>query len=253
MPVHKAAGADSGRNSALDVLGCGATAALLALCRFWLLDCVGLTCWHQLPGPPCRVIASMAGRGDKRLALAVYRAMLKWSRTNADVPFSLRPGDVHALAPHGSAAAAALSLQDAAAIPPIARAEFDACRQLEGEEAEEALDRGIDGVRLLHTVYSQQVQGMREVRRDREDKTGVKFAVGQVFIHKKVRGGGGCCGCGGCAARRCWRAACALRHSIVSLLALWLGPCSGAFASLQTTLAAAAAVRLPRCGLRLGP
>ena len=138
----------------------------------------------------------MAAGRESRLAVALYRAMLKWSRANADVPFSLRPGDVHALTPHlrqrGAALpGAAAALQDAAAVPPIVRGEFDASRGLAGEERDAALDRGLEGVRLLHTVYQQQLQAMRDVRRDRENKAGVKFAVGQVFIHKKVRQLGG--------------------------------------------------------------
>lgn len=124
----------------------------------------------------------MAGKSS-RLALALYRATLQWARTNSDVPFSLRPGDVYALAPH--LRGAAVALQDAAAVPPIARAAYDSCRGLKGEEADAALDRALEGVRLLHTVYQQQLNEMRETRRDREDKSGVKYAVGQVFMHKK--------------------------------------------------------------------
>jgi hypothetical protein len=132
--------------------------------------------------------------GDRRLALCIYRSLLRWSRDNADAPFSLRPGDVYAVAPRHRSAdrathAAALSLQDAVAVPPIARAEFKACAQLAGLDAQEALDRGLEAVRVLHTVYQGQLQAMRDMRRDRGDRTGVRFQVGQVFIHKKVGSG----------------------------------------------------------------
>lgn len=67
----------------------------------------------------------------------------------------------------------------------VARAAFEASRCAVGQEAEEALDRGLEGVRLLHTTYHAQLQEMRDTRRDREDRQGVNFAVGQVFQHKK--------------------------------------------------------------------
>jgi hypothetical protein len=159
----------------------------------------------------------MSGKPSNRLAVALFRTMLKWSRSNADVPFSLRTGDLAVLAPtlrrqrsntntSGASALAAplfstsasllqhYAEMGAAAVPLIARAEYDACRTAAARSDEEqaeataaALDRGLECVRLLHTVYHQQLTAMRDMRQDRSDKTGVKFAVGQTFIHKKVR------------------------------------------------------------------
>jgi hypothetical protein len=141
--------------------------------------------------------------GPNRLALAVYRAMLRWSRANADVPFNLRPGDIAVLAPSLRGVRAAGSGSEltggllphsalmrhadlgAAAIPALARAEIGACASAQGEEAAAALDRGLEAVRVLHTTYQQQLSAMREMRRDRGNKEGVKYAVGQVFVHKK--------------------------------------------------------------------
>ncbi|KAL4443743.1 hypothetical protein ABPG75_011480 [Micractinium tetrahymenae] len=120
---------------------------------------------------------------SRRLALTLYRATLRWSRANADVPFSLKASDVYWLAPQ--LRGTPLALQDAGAVAAVARQAFEACRNLTGAEAHEALDRGLEGVRLLHTTYAEQLQAMRDTRRDRGDKTGVKFAVGQVFQHKK--------------------------------------------------------------------
>lgn len=104
------------------------------------------------------------GASSKRLPLALYRAVLRWARDNRDVPFALRSSDVYALAPQ--LRSAALSLQDAAAIPAIARAAFEAGRAAQGAEAQaEALDRGLEAVRLLHTSYSPALQEMRHTRR----------------------------------------------------------------------------------------
>ncbi|KAL4447171.1 hypothetical protein ABPG77_007204 [Micractinium sp. CCAP 211/92] len=97
--------------------------------------------------------------------------------------------DVYWLAPQ--LRGAPLALQDPGAVVAVARQAFEACRHATGEEAEQALDRGLEGVRLLHTTYAEQLQLVilrrQCVKRgaDRGDKTGVKFAVGQVFQHKK--------------------------------------------------------------------
>lgn len=56
---------------------------------------------------------------------------------------------------------------------------------------QEALDRGLEAVRTLHTVYQQQLQEMRMTRSDHADRSGVKFGVGTVFVHKKVGSGVG--------------------------------------------------------------
>ena len=74
------------------------------------------------------------GAGSRRLALAIYRSTLRWARGNADVPFSLRSSDVYMLSP--GLRGTAVALQDAAAIPPIARAAFEAARGATGAEAE---------------------------------------------------------------------------------------------------------------------
>lgn len=128
--------------------------------------------------------------GPDRLALAVYRALLRWSRANADVPFSLRPGDVAVLAPSLRSLQPPGSLMrhadlGAAAIPALARAEMAACAGAVEDDAAAALDRGLEAVRVLHTTYQQQLSAMRETRLDRFNKQGVKWAVGQVFVHKK--------------------------------------------------------------------
>ena len=72
--------------------------------------------------------------GARRLALALYKATLRWARQNADVPFQLRFSDVHALAP--SLRGTAVALQDATAVRQIARAEFKACMAASGDEAQ---------------------------------------------------------------------------------------------------------------------
>ena len=196
----------------------------------------------------------MAASSSKRLPLALYRATLRWARANADVPFTLRSSDVFALAPalrqQGGALAPAPALLDsgARALPPVARAAYEACRGAQGVEREvrgvargaraaggcaagdrqgsctpapvllpalccrqaraptppllstvftphartcrhleqDALDRGLEAVRLLHTGYAAQLAEMRETRADRADRGGVRFSVGDVVLHKKV-------------------------------------------------------------------
>ena len=107
-------------------------------------------------------MAASGGSGQRRLGVALYRALLRWGRANADVPFTLRSREVYALAPE--LRGTALALQDSAAVGPIARAAFEACRHANGEEQAAALDRGIEGVRLLNTVYAEQIKDMRETR-----------------------------------------------------------------------------------------
>ena len=57
--------------------------------------------------------------------------------------------------------------------------------------AQAALDRGLEALRLLNSSYAAQLAEMRAVREERGDRSGVRFSVGQVFIHKKV-GKGAC-------------------------------------------------------------
>ena len=127
--------------------------------------------------------ASGSGSSSSRLAVALYRATLKWGRQAADVPFTLRSGDLLTLAPslRGSLVAAQAQQLDAgAAVASLARAAFEACRGAQGEAAAEALDHGVEAVRLLHTTYAASLAEMRQLRQDRADRAGVKFSVGQV-------------------------------------------------------------------------
>ncbi len=64
--------------------------------------------------------------------------------------------DVYWLAPQ--LRGAPLALQNPGAVATVARQVFEACRHATGEEAEQALDRGLEGVRLLHTTYAEQLQ-----------------------------------------------------------------------------------------------
>ena len=52
-------------------------------------------------------------------------------------------------------------------------------------EVEEALDRGLEAVQLLHTDYSRLLTQLRNAREVRSDRTKVTFSVGTVFTHKK--------------------------------------------------------------------
>jgi len=55
----------------------------------------------------------------------------------------------------------------------------------EDSEVEEALDRGLEAVQLLHTEYSRLLTQLRNAREVRTDRTKVAFSVGTVFTHKK--------------------------------------------------------------------
>lgn len=55
----------------------------------------------------------------------------------------------------------------------------------EESEVEQALDRGVEAVQLLHTNYSRLLAQLRDAREVRSDRTRVAFSVGTVFTHKK--------------------------------------------------------------------
>ena len=55
----------------------------------------------------------------------------------------------------------------------------------EEEQVDEALDRGLEAVQLLHTEYSRLLAQLRSAREVRSDRTRVAFSVGTVFTHKK--------------------------------------------------------------------
>ncbi|PSC71606.1 F-box only 21 [Micractinium conductrix] len=127
--------------------------------------------------------------GSRRTALALYRCILRWSAQNADVPFSVRASDIRALAPavldSSAGALSPAALQDAGAVAAVARAAFREAARASGAEAEATVDRGFEAVQVLNGTYARQLQAMRELRADRADRSGVKFGVGQVFVHKK--------------------------------------------------------------------
>lgn len=50
---------------------------------------------------------------------------------------------------------------------------------------QEALDRGLEAVQLLHTEYSEMLYRLRSTREVRTDRSRVAFSLGTVFTHKK--------------------------------------------------------------------
>lgn len=54
----------------------------------------------------------------------------------------------------------------------------------EKEDGENAIDRGILALKLLNTRYRDVVEHMLAVRREKMDRTGIEYGVGQVFRHK---------------------------------------------------------------------
>lgn len=128
--------------------------------------------------------------GDARLAVALYRALLRFARSTGDAPFSLRTSDVNACVPSLRSAAPQLLERAAdggggASVQAIARWSFQAGRGLPAGEAGAALDRALDACRRLHSDYAALLGRMRSTRAEKADRSGVGFHVGQVFRHRK--------------------------------------------------------------------
>jgi hypothetical protein len=76
-------------------------------------------------------VSPFAATMTKRLALAIYRGLLAWSRQNRGVPLQLRSTDVYSCIPE-SRAFANLDVQDAtAAVESLTRIGFRSGKQLQ--------------------------------------------------------------------------------------------------------------------------
>eukprot|EP00884_Botryococcus_braunii_P013811 jgi/Botrbrau1/22430/Bobra.0091s0032.1 len=126
----------------------------------------------------------MTGTSNRRLAIALFRGILRWTRSARGVPCNLRPSDVHEVVPE-LAEFNAPFLQDFEAIPQLTRIAFRNSQCLKGDDAEQAIDRGFLALRLLNSSYAEQVKGLKEARAARTDREGILFSIGQVFLHKK--------------------------------------------------------------------
>lgn len=137
---------------------------------------------------------------ERRLALVVYRSLLRWSRANRDVPFSLRPSDVRSFAPiffirqqkEDPLAMMSLGADPASSyyngaklLSDIVRSSFRQYGDSESLESRESINRGIEALRSLNTFYSTLLGEARAARAEHVDRTGIEFCVGQTFIHKK--------------------------------------------------------------------
>jgi hypothetical protein len=50
---------------------------------------------------------------------------------------------------------------------------------------QDALDRGLEAVQLLHREYAEMLHRLRSTREVRTDRSRVEFSLGTVFTHKK--------------------------------------------------------------------
>lgn len=125
-------------------------------------------------------------KSDKASALPkiVYRALLRWSRQHSDVPLSLRLSDVSSVLPI-LPSSGIISLRNSTAVASLASWSFRENRNLQGAAAYVAVDRGLEALRILNSHYAAQALDMRATRADRQNRDGIAFQVGQVFVHKK--------------------------------------------------------------------
>lgn len=121
-------------------------------------------------------------KANSAVAKIVYRALLRWSKQHADVPLSLRVSEVASILPK---LPNKLSLRSHTAVASLASWSFRQNRDLHGPDAYAAVDRGLEALRILNSHYAAQALDMRATRADRENRKGVNFEVGDVFIHKK--------------------------------------------------------------------
>jgi hemimethylated DNA binding protein len=124
---------------------------------------------------------------SQKLARILYRSILQWSQRNSDVPWQLRSADVRGLLPQlaTTKAGPVSSSRGSQAVAAIARLSFREAKDLQGPKAREALARGVEALRLLNTTYANLLDEARQARALHEDRSGVEYKVGTVFIHKK--------------------------------------------------------------------
>ena len=122
-------------------------------------------------------------KANSAVAKIVYRALLRWSRQHSDVPLSLRISEISTVLPNKIPNK--ISLRKSTAVASLTKWAFRENRNLEGLAAFAAVDRGLESLRLLNERYAAQALEMRATRADRQNRDGVAFEVGDVFVHKK--------------------------------------------------------------------
>lgn len=136
---------------------------------------------------------------NRKLTLVLYRSLLRWSRANVDVPFSLRSNDIKCFAPEyfsGNernssplswirAGESVSTSKGATQLAEITRFTFNNNKILGATQSQQAINRGLEALRSLNTFYAAILEEARAARADHVDRTGIKYHVGQTFIHKK--------------------------------------------------------------------
>ncbi len=117
------------------------------------------------------------------VAKALCRALLRFAHQHAAIPVPLQRAHVIRALPNvQSMTSEPMADEDASsAVRTLIRLAF---RQPDAQRDGDALDRGIEALRLLNTRYHSTMQSMRELREEHLH-TNVKYRIGHVFKHRK--------------------------------------------------------------------
>jgi hemimethylated DNA binding protein len=121
-------------------------------------------------------------KANSAVAKIVYRALMRWSRRHSDVPLSLRISEISSVLP---VLPHKVSLRSSTAVAKLTSWAFRENRNLQGPAAYAAVDRGLQALRILNSHYAAQALDMRKTRAERQNRDGIAFEVGDVFVHKK--------------------------------------------------------------------
>lgn len=117
------------------------------------------------------------------VAKALCRALFRWAHQHAAIPVPLQRAHVlRALPDVHLMMREPMSDEDAgSAVRTLARLAF---RHPDALSSPDALDRGIEALKVLNTRYHSTMQSMRELREEHL-RTNVKYRIGHVFKHRK--------------------------------------------------------------------
>lgn len=127
----------------------------------------------------------MGDRHSSAIPRLLFRALLRWARQHQDLPLSVRTSDIATLIPPEVVRGTTLSLRGSELVTNTTKWIFREQRTLSGPAAREAIDRGLDALRVLNTEYAAAAQEMRATRAARTDRNGISFRIGQVFVHRR--------------------------------------------------------------------
>ncbi|CAD7703147.1 unnamed protein product [Ostreobium quekettii] len=122
----------------------------------------------------------MASRG---LALACYRAILRWGEAARGTPFRIKRDHLAELSP--ALAEAYVAVHDVDTLRSVARWAFKEHREAKDAEEQQAIASALEAVRLLNAEYSPLVKDLQDRRLANTDRKGVTFRVGDVVENIK--------------------------------------------------------------------